>query len=63
MAKDFLGQEIVLGDEVVFAQLYYRSLAIGTVIKITDKTFQIQVSPHTTFRQFHDQVIKKPKVQ
>jgi hypothetical protein len=62
MAKDFLGNEIKVGDEVVFVQKNYRNLLNGKIIKITDKMCVIGHDRTnvggTETRQFHDQVVK-----
>ena len=39
--KDFLGNELQVGDNVVFVQLGYRNLLKGVVSKITPKTILI----------------------
>jgi len=59
--KDFLGNDIHVGDKVAFMQLKYRNLITGTVVKITPKTLLIE-HPKTNVcstesKQFHDQVI------
>lgn len=60
-AKDFLGQNIALGDVVVFIQLGYRNLLTGVVTKITDKTLMIAHEKTNTCsketKQFHNQVV------
>jgi len=62
--KDFLGNLIGVGDEVVFVQLGYRNLVRGTITKITPKTLTIShdktnVGGKQT-KQFHDQVVRIP---
>ena len=37
MAKDYLGNEIRVGDEVVYMQLNYRDFKKGIITKITEK--------------------------
>lgn len=62
MATDFLGKEIKVGDKVVFAQLQYRNLLIGEIIRLTDKTALIKHEETNTCgtqtKQFHKQLIK-----
>lgn len=62
MATDFLRQEIVEGDKVIFVQLGYRNLLLGTVERITPKTLLItheKTNVGTTkTKQFHKQVVK-----
>ena len=64
MAKDYLKNEIGIGDEVIFCELNYRELTEGIVIKITPQKVRIKYT--NTFGnekeclQFHNQVIKKP---
>jgi hypothetical protein len=40
--KDFLGQELKVGDEVVFMELGYRNLLRGKIVKINVKTLLIE---------------------
>lgn len=60
--KDFLGNELVIGDEVVFVQLGYRNLFKGIIIKCTAKTILIKHKKTNTCstetKQFPEQVIK-----
>jgi hypothetical protein len=62
MAKDFLGRDINVGDEVILVQRNYRNLLKGTIIKITDKMCVVkherQNIGSTETRQFHNQVVK-----
>jgi len=64
MAKDFLGQELQVGDEIVFVQLGYRNLLKGKIASITPKTLMIEHDKtnvcSTSTKQFHDQVVKIP---
>lgn len=59
---DFLGNEIEVGDQVVFMQLKYRNLMKGEVVKITDQKVKIKHEPTNTFRthtmQDFNQVVK-----
>jgi len=54
MAVDFLGQELNVGDDIVFVEKNYRQFKKGKIIKITAKMLETD----THFRQFHNQVIK-----
>lgn len=62
--KDFLGNDLEIGDEVVFMFLTYRSLGKGRIVKFTPKTILIEhqhpnLSNYTTkTKQFPNQVIK-----
>jgi peroxiredoxin len=60
--KDFLGNCLEVGDEVVFVQLGYRNLWKGTIAKITAKTILISHKKTNTCsietKQFPEQVIK-----
>ena len=38
MKKDFLGQELKVGDRVIFMELNYRKLLIGEVIRFNGDT-------------------------
>lgn len=39
--KDFLGQELAIGDEVIFVERAYRGLKIGKVTGITSKRIHV----------------------
>ncbi len=41
MAKDFLGNELSVGDTVVFVQLGYRNLLKGKIKSLTARTAAI----------------------
>jgi hypothetical protein len=62
MAKDFLGRELEIGDEVVFMQIHYRGLMKGTIKKLSPKKATIEHEKtnlcSTESVQFHDQLIK-----
>ena len=66
MAKDYVGNEIEVGDTVVFVQLGYRNFWEGIIAKITPKTLLIDHERTNTCstqtKQFHNQVIKYDKV-
>jgi ribosomal protein L24 len=64
--NDFFGNTIKIGDEVAFMETKYRSLMIGKIVSITEKTVMVE---HTELRdkncksktrQFHTQIIKSP---
>ncbi len=59
---DFLGNEVNVGDEVVFVQKEYRNFWIGKISKMTDKTVLITHERAniggTQTRQFYSQIIK-----
>lgn len=60
--KDFLGNELFVGDEIVFVQLSYRNLLKGIIKEITPKTILISHAETNTCgietKQFPDQVVK-----
>jgi phage gp45-like len=60
--KDFLGNDLKIGDDVVFVQLGYRNLLKGKIAKITEKTILIHHDKTNTCstktKQFPEQVIK-----
>lgn len=62
MAKDFLGNELNIGDQVAFMQLSYRSMMRARVTKISDCYVMLQHEKtnlcNTESRQRHNQVIK-----
>ena len=63
--KDFFGNEVNIGDEVAFMETKYRSLMIGTVVRITDKMVIINHDElsnkncKSETKQYHSQTIKK----
>jgi len=62
MAKDYLGRELFVGDEVVFMQIRYRGLMKG-VIKSLSKLKATITHERTNVGsvesiQFQDQIIK-----
>jgi|TARA_R110000782_G_scaffold260726_3_gene352058 hypothetical protein len=62
MKKDFLGNELNIGDPIVFVQLGYRCLQKGVVERLTDKMVFIKHKKFNTggetTKQEHNQVIK-----
>lgn len=60
--KDFLGNELQVGDNVVFVQLGYRNLCKGVISKMTPKTIMITHTMTNTCstetKQFPNQVVK-----
>lgn len=60
--KDFLNQELKIGDPVVFEQKHYRNFWTGRIIKITPKMIFIEHKRAniggTQTKQAHSQVIK-----
>jgi len=62
MAKDFLGNDINVGDEVVFVELGYRNLLRGQIIRISHKTciisHKMTNTGRTESKQLHNQVVK-----
>lgn len=40
--KDYIGQELKVGDKVVFVRQHYTSLAKGTIVKFTPKAAKIR---------------------
>lgn len=65
MASDYFGNEIKVGDIVAFFEIGYRQMKSGTVSKVADKMVTIDHEKtgrgRSQTRQFHSQVIVKPK--
>jgi hypothetical protein len=65
-AKDFLGQVIKAGDEVVYARPGYREFEVGKILKLTPTGARIKTgkNPYSgeplTFFQTFNQIVKKP---
>lgn len=62
MTKDYLGNELFVGDEVAFMQIHYRGLMKGTIKSLSPKKATI-IHERTNLGstksiQFHDQIIK-----
>ncbi len=60
--KDFLGNELVLNDVVVFMEPKYRSLFIGRIDSFTPKMINIKFIDNKverTVRQLPNQIMKK----
>jgi phage gp45-like len=62
MKTDYLGNELKVGDTVVFMQIGYRGLMKGIITKLSDKKATIAHDMTNTCStesmQFHDQMIK-----
>lgn len=62
MAKDYLGNDLFVGDEVVFMQIRYRGLMKGVIKSLSPK--KAVIAPERTnvggteSIQFHDQIVK-----
>ena len=70
MAKDYLGNEIQVGDRVIFTRLNYREFTEGTILKITPQKVlideDVEYDPeypdyNVKTYQFHHQVIIKSR--
>ncbi len=61
---DFLGNELNVGDEVIYVEAGYRNFAKGKIVKITPKTVILDIiHPNianyaTTLKQTGSQLIK-----
>lgn len=65
---DFLGNELNVGDEVIFMNIGYRTLMIGKIVKMNPKKATIDFKkPNNTHNwqgqtfQFYNQLIKKDR--
>lgn len=62
--RDYIGQELKVGDKVVFMQVKYRGLLTGTIISMTNQTAVIEHKKtnlgNTTTRQYYSQIVKHP---
>ena len=64
--KDFLGQKLEIGDDVVFMQINYRTLKKGKILKFTPKKVEIEYCSHPNcdendreqFLQLPSQIVK-----
>ena len=59
---DFVGNEVEIGDEVVFMQIGYRSLKKGRIIKMTDQEVLLEHEQFnvggTQTKQRYSQIVK-----
>lgn len=64
-AKDFLGNDLTVGDEIIFTELRYRNFLRGKVKKLTPQMVFIEYDcgkyGSTIIKQAHEQVIKVEK--
>ena len=64
--KDFLGNELQVGDKVVCLEKDYKNLIKATVVKLTEKTIFVEFTRRAfsdrmvteTVKRFSDQVVK-----
>ena len=64
---DYLGNELNIGDEVVFMQIGYRGLMTGKIVSMAEKKARIKHQRTNTYRtesiQFYTQMVKIAKVK
>ena len=62
MAKDFLGKELRVGDNVVFMEIKYRNFKKAVITKLTPQKAYISFENHYGWErevlQFHNQLIR-----
>ena len=61
MKFDYLGNEVRVGDKVVFMQIGYRSFLVGRIVSLSEKTAVIrhpEAQCRKVSRQFYGQMIK-----
>lgn len=63
ITKDFLGNEIKVGDKVVYMRLGYRDFTKGYIMRITNKCVFLSDSNGSLIHdywtsKFHEQVVK-----
>lgn len=67
MQVDFLGNELNIGDEVVFMRVEYRNLMRGVIKSMGTVKGTIEHTPdyrnRSTTMQFFNQMVKIPPVQ
>jgi intein-encoded DNA endonuclease-like protein len=58
--RDFLGQELVLGDYVIFMKQHYREFGLAKVIKFTPQKVRVKYGDHylSEILQTSDQLVK-----
>jgi len=55
--RDYLGNELNVGDWVVFMQVGYRGLMKGTIAKMNDKKATIDHDPTNTFKNKNNTIL------
>lgn len=60
--SDYFGQEVEVGDVVVFMSIGYRDFSTGRITKMSPKKATIKYGSdrHATTMQFYSQIIKAP---
>ena len=62
MKEDYLGNELNIGDTVVFMQIGYRGLMKGEIVSMSAQKAKIKHPPTNTYKkesiQFYNQMIK-----
>lgn len=58
--RDFLNQELNLGDYVIFMKQHYREFGMGKIIKFTPQKVRVKYGNHTFMEilQTADQLVK-----
>ena len=58
--RDFLGQELNLGDYVIFMKQHYREFGMGKIIKFTPQKVRVKWGTHdwAELLQTADQLVK-----
>jgi len=57
--KDFLGNELTIGDQVIYMERGYRELDIGTIVKLTK--CKVMVQPRITTTGWQRSVLTQDK--
>ena len=64
MKTDYVGNQLEVGDKVIFMQVKYRGFLTGRLVSLSEKTAVIRHPKtnlcSTTTRQFYGQIIKHP---
>lgn len=67
MPTDYLGQDISVGDEVLFSTKDRRGFLRGTITHLTPKMVHLEYTKPVygdhvlTIKQYHDQVVRLPE--
>lgn len=56
--RDYLGNELKVGDKVIFMQINYRCFTRGEILKLGEKKATLLNSSGRKNIQFYDQIIK-----
>lgn len=58
--KDYLGNELKIGDEVIATNIHFADLIIGKIIRFTPKKVEIECIKSRHRNLIHEKQLKEP---